>query len=345
MASHIGHTGKTTMTFQLACYFAKQNPGVRVLVMDFAEEGDLTKRMVGGCDAATSDKAKERFGGIFKILDDAKSSTSGANNWLWSKTVDIAGAAWQVSTENPAIPSNVYLLSSGAWPSAEPEMGVAERKKIVNTIRDSLQKSEHTWKLFCDTDGDRRPSFFTKIAYGLCPQAIVPLHVNKADLDRTETMLGILAGLRDAGEISTQVQLIIWNLVQVNKNEPSDYKFGALPFTPTKVNVSILEACNERILGLRAQCPGLFVHEGASDNDFVQNSTIIIRQLADTMLRPSEELGKPFVSMVEELGGKKSVKFKTGGVEYESAAKVVEEVDAAMRNLQEKFEAMSVARS
>jgi len=45
-------------------------------------------------------------------------------------------------------------------------------------------------------------------------EAIVPLHLNKSDLDRTETMLGLMHHLQEQGEIRTQVLFVVWNCVK-----------------------------------------------------------------------------------------------------------------------------------
>merc|ERR1711879_14794 len=115
------------------------------------------------------------------------------------------------------------------------------------------------------------------------------------------------------------------------------------PFTPTKVSLDILDTCNERLWTLSQQLEGLFVHHEAPQADFVQSSTLVQRQLADNVLKPSEELGIPFVRMVGQLeaSGKKSMKFKSGGVEYDAKDSVINGVDEAMRALGSKFEAMS----
>merc|ERR1712014_292136 len=94
------------------------------------------------------------------------------------------------------------------------------------------------------------------------------------------------------------------------------------------------------------QLKRLFVHHEASQVAFVQSSTLIQRQLADNVLKPSEELGIPFVKMVSQLAdsGKKSIKFKSGGVEYDAKDSVINGVDEAMRSLGAKLEAMSLTR-
>ena len=208
-------------------------------------------------------------------------------------------------------------------------MSEDERKLVCAKIQESVArffaKSEATWKLFCDTDGDRRPSLFTKIAYGLCPYAIVPLHANKSDLDRAENMLGIMHQMRSRGEISTQVLFVVWNFVKSIKDEPMEHNGNWLPFTPTKVNIDILSACNTRLCGIRKDLGGLFAYNSDVDRVFVKASTMVLRDLADNVLKPSEELGKPFVQMVDELAdsGKKTMKFKSGETEYVAAETVI----------------------
>lgn len=344
-ASHIGHTGKTTLSFHLSCQYAKKREDVSVLVMDLAEEGDLTKRMLGGVDAS-KEKVDEVFGAVFRLLGDADRKTSSLTRWLWSQTVDIKTHAIRVADHNPNVPGNVYLLSSGAWPRSEEPWSEQRRRALCAKILESLERSADTWKLFCDTDGDRRPSAFTMLAYGLCPQAIVPVGLSKSDLDRTETMFSLMAHMRRAGEISTQVLMVVWNNVKSVKDEPCAHRGATLAFSPSKVSLDILDACNRRLADL-ARDPdfeGVFVHGGAGvpAEQFIASSTAVMRQLADNVQKPAEELGLPFVMMAERLAGKSQVKFKSGGVEYEAKRPVVECASAAVDELCARFEAMVV---
>jgi len=341
-ASHIGHTGKTTLCFQMACYYAKKHPQIKVLVMDLAEEGDLTKRLLGGVDEAGR-KIDALFGGVFKLLQDAeRKSAGGLTNWWRGTSIDLTQHAIQISEHNPAIPPNLYLISSGAWPREDPPMTAADRKRVCDKIKDTLENSADTWKIFCDTDGDRRPSQFTMIGYCLCDRAIVPLHLNKADLDRTETMLGVMQELRTSGDINTQVLFIVWNFVKSIKDGEMQHNGTTLPFTPAKVNLDILDACNARVADIRKDLPGLFVHGDTSDDNFIKTSTTVLRQLADNVLKPSEELGLPFVRIVNQLAesGKSSLKFKSGSVEYTAAESLITSVDASLQHIEQKFEAI-----
>jgi len=339
-ASHIGHTGKTTHCFQRSCDFASKNPNVKVLVIDFAEEGDLTKRMMGGVDAS-KEKVESLFGSVFNLLTDAGKKSSGLTSWIWSSTLDIAQYAVQVNQHNANIPENLYLISSGAWPRDEQEMDVNQRKALCKKIKESLQKSTDTWKLFCDSDGDRRPSCFTKIGYGLCDYAVIPLHLNKGDLDRTETMLGVLNELRSKGEVDTKVLSVIWNFVEVRADKASDRNGFPLPFEMVKIDLEILDACNERLCGLRTSQQGLFVHEAKSDLDFLKSTVCVFRQLARNMLRQSEESGLPFCTIARSLAAKgtQSIEYKPyGRIEKKS----VEPVETALAELEARMSSMSL---
>lgn len=338
------------MCFNMSCYYAKRHPEVSVLVMDLAEEGDLTKRMLGGVESA-KEKVDAVFGAVFRLLGDADRKSSGLTSWLWSADLDITQHAIKVADHNENVPPNLFLVSSGAWPRQEDPMPAEKRKVISQKIRDSLERAKDTWKLFCDTDGDRRPSPFTMLGYSLCPLAIVPLHLSKSDADRIETMLGLMNELRQAGEINTQVLLVIWNMVKSQKDEPVTRGGMTLPFTPAQVSCQILDACNKNLFAVASDpaFAGLFVR-GSPDTpeeEFLANSVAVMRQLADNVLKPSEELGQPFVQMVDSLNasGKKQLTFESEGVKYQAKEDVVRSVDEAVCELSRKFEAMSVDTS
>jgi len=88
-------------------------------------------------------------------------------------------------------------------------------------------------------------------------------------------------------------------MIKSLKNDPFDHGGMSLPFTPTKVSLDILDSCNKRLRSLAKDPPELFVHEDAYK--FTENSMAILRQLADNVLKPSEELGMPFAEMVSQL--------------------------------------------
>eukprot|EP00811_Abedinium_folium_P035964 NODE_8714_length_1474_cov_8.576095.p1 GENE.NODE_8714_length_1474_cov_8.576095~~NODE_8714_length_1474_cov_8.576095.p1 ORF type:complete len:408 (-),score=102.39 NODE_8714_length_1474_cov_8.576095:131-1354(-) len=337
-ASHIGHTGKTTLCYQLSCRFAQQFPKMNVLVIDFAEEGDLTKRLLGGLDNSRS-HIETLFGGIFSLFSEAD-----RGRWLWSPDINIIEHAIKVHTYNNNAPENLFLVSSGAQPQADVKIKLDQHRRICAKILNSLHMAEETWKLFCDTDGDRRPAAFTRIAYGLCTQAIVPLHLNRTDKDRTHSMLSYMHDMRMKGEISTRVLFVVWNMVNSVKDEPCDYNGIVAPFQMTKVVQSIWNSCNSQLFQVAQDHPDLFISSAADEQDFARKSTVLMRLFADNVLKPSEELGKPFSSMIDEIErrGTATIAFTSGPVQYSTSATVLRGADEAVQMLCCQLKEMSL---
>jgi len=337
-ASHIGHTGKSTLCFQVACREAQHNPDAAVLVVDFSEEGDLTKRLLGGPDNARG-LVDTLCGGIFDLTAEADKR---AGAWFFGKDLDITKHTVQVSEHNPKVPNNLYLVSSGAYPRDEPQMDAATRNRVAGKIKESLDKNEKRWKLFCDTDGDRRPNSLTMLAYGLCRHAVVPLHLSKSDLDRAETMLGMMAHMRSQGEIQTQVVAVVWNCVKAYRDEPCEHAGMRLPFRPTKVSLDILDKCNARLFDTKQklQSSGLFLHSDADQQAFAQQSVVVVREFADNVLKPSEDLGVPVARMLEDMGSRSSLPFQSDGVKFEASRSTVEAVDGNIEALTGRLASM-----
>merc|ERR1712232_232666 len=111
--------------------------------------------------------------------------------------------------------------------------------------------------------------------------------------------------MRKNGDVNTQVQLIVWNMIKSQKDAPADVGGISLSFTPSSVSADILTACNARLVNLAKSedFTGLFAGGGpdVSDEEFLQSSVAGMRQLADNVLKPSEELGMPCVHMVTAL--------------------------------------------
>merc|ERR1711881_487475 len=99
--------------------------------------------------------------------------------------------------------------------------------------------------------------------------------------------------------------------------------------------MGILETCNDRLCSFSSELPGLFLHHGADEVSFRNSSTIVLRQLADNVLKPSEELGLPFVTMVENLAasGRKTMKFTSGNVTYDTKDEGIHNVAKSIQTI------------
>ena len=78
----------------------------------------------------------------------------------------------------------------------------------------------------------------------------------------------------------------MWSFNKSLKNGACSHSGMTLSFTPTKVALDILDSCNKRLSSLANELPAVFALGGA--DDFVETSTVVLRQFADNVLRPSE---------------------------------------------------------
>jgi len=226
--------------------------------MDLTELGDGTKRLFGGLEFMEG--KGNVLGGVFGMLDNAREAEedeerrqadeeAGRGRGLLSrlfgfgsKKVDFAveDHAVQVTSVNnkSGLPENIYLVSSGGATIEADEVeeyaGMKtheDRARITEALYRALKESDKTWRVFIDTDGDRRPNSLTKLGYLLADFCVLPIQADECDFQRVEQMLSVLGELRDRDQANCQVQLMMWNRVQVYNSETSAVGY----YTPPKV--------------------------------------------------------------------------------------------------------------
>ena len=65
-----GGTGKTTLTFQMICYYAKNHPDKKILAIDVCPQANLSELLLGGLEGNGSDN-------LLKIQGQSKRATLG----------------------------------------------------------------------------------------------------------------------------------------------------------------------------------------------------------------------------------------------------------------------------
>ena len=60
-----GGTGKTTLTFQMICYYAKNHPTKKILAIDVCPQANLSELLLGGLEGNGSDNLLK----IQRLLD------------------------------------------------------------------------------------------------------------------------------------------------------------------------------------------------------------------------------------------------------------------------------------
>jgi len=304
-ASQKGGTGKTLLSVQTACAYADAHPSENVLYMDMTELGDGSKRLFGGLEFM---EGKENLlGGVFGMIDKAvevaDAQAAGDGRGLLSRLFfrgpqtpefSIEDHAKHVNSVNKTsgLPDNMYLVSSGGATidtdeEVQEDPGIAtheDRSAICEALRKALTKSDKTWRVFVDTDGDRRPNSLTKLGYLLADFCVVPIQPDECDFQRVEQMLGVLGSLIGKEEANCKVGLLLWNRVQVYKGE----QCAVGHFTPPKVSVDTIEYLNGRLAELRKATPELFTP------DF---ETVLVRDFPDTIAKSANACGLAFCRM------------------------------------------------
>jgi len=303
-ASQKGGTGKTFLSVQCASTHAEANPSEHVLFIDMTELGDGTKRLLGGQEFM---EGKENtLGGLFglasKAMEVEEAKEKDQQRGLLSKlffrgsekpVFQIDDHARHVYTTSGTgnVPKNVYVISSGGQTIEEDEVEEAsgmyshdDRYVIVEALRKSMADSDKTWRVFIDTDGDRRPSVLTRLGYLLADFCVVPLQPDACDFQRVEQMLGTLQDLRSKGEANCQVELVLWNKVQLVKGDPSEVGH----FTTTKACIDTLKYLNAKLADMKKATPDLFTP------DFC---TVLVKDFPDTIAQPASACGLAFCCM------------------------------------------------
>eukprot|EP00397_Hematodinium_sp_SG-2012_P046017 GEMP01051858.1.p1 GENE.GEMP01051858.1~~GEMP01051858.1.p1 ORF type:complete len:337 (+),score=75.03 GEMP01051858.1:73-1083(+) len=317
-ASHKGGTGKTMLCFQIACQYAHENPEEHVLAFDLTELGDLTKRLFGH----RADVIEDQCGAIFDLfhaVDKQKSMLSVFKSSVgMNQKIDFTNSV-QPSVYNEAIPPNVYLVSSGA---ATQDMESFDYNKYAESIRSSLETSDKRWKVFIDTDGDRRPAPFTKLGYCLAHHIVVPLEPDFADFERLVQMVHTVDALSNELNFHSKISQVIWNKMQLQRVEGNEY--GS--FVTTKVAEELIDALNQRLYGI-AKESSLFLHkDDPTLKEFVMSTVCRVRDFSSTVCLPSNAQGLPFCRMQPGTITTGKVKFQIKAEQIDGAAENIKDI-------------------
>jgi hypothetical protein len=283
-------------------------------------------------------KSKGLFGGVFDLMDhtDEMSTKENKSGGFFAKLLsygsnertelNLESIGFRPSEFNPSIPENVLVITSGAEYIEETASPNEDIKRLATTFVEQLEKSPLTFKMFADTDGDKRESSFTKLALATCQYALIPITPDEADFERVHNVAHNLNELRQEGLIDVQVQKFIWNNLAVNKNEPSEYG----NFTTTKATGQVIAMLNRHIHHIGRKHPDLFSHtapaetEGPGYEEFIRAITLHCRQIPPNILTTCNGKGTPVCKMT---GGKYLLETPYGDVlEYSLGESVIREI-------------------
>jgi chromosome partitioning protein len=204
-----GGVGKSYLTFQIACEYARTHPNEKVLVVDMCPQANSSSMLLGGIESG--ENGLERLSGMTpprtisgyiadRIVSPYVNTNSGAN--YVTRVHDI----------NNWIPRNLFLVCG----DEELEMqasgirlacsaGPADSWRIVHTwIRDLIEDVKHSWNqeeitVFVDCN----PSFtvYTELAISASDRLIIPFSADGSSKRAVRSVLALVYGvLRRPGQ-------------------------------------------------------------------------------------------------------------------------------------------------
>ena len=208
-----GGVGKSYLTFQLACEYARTHPRERVLAVDLCPQANSSGMLLGGMEAGE------------KTLDELSSRTPRKNisgyieDRITSPYVNPrrgSGYVVQVASINEHVPENLYLVpgdeqlevqASRVLAATNP--GPQDAWRIVHTwISDLIADVKQSWNtkdaiVFLDCN----PSFtiYTELALGAADRLIIPFSSDGSSRRAVRTLLALVYGIaRQQGALQSQ---------------------------------------------------------------------------------------------------------------------------------------------
>ena len=198
-----GGVGKSYLTFQIACEYARMHRDQRILVIDLCPQANASSMLLGGMergeqqlDIISMSAPKRTIAGYIeeRICSPYVSPQTGANYLT------------QVSQINPYVSSNLYLVvgdeeleiqSSRASNATSP--GPTDAWRIVHSwISDLIEDIRRSWDVTNSTVFiDCNPSFtvYTELAMSASDRLIIPFSADGSSKRAVRTVLALIYGV------------------------------------------------------------------------------------------------------------------------------------------------------
>ena len=198
-----GGVGKSYLTFQIACEYARTHPNVNILVIDLCPQANSSGMLLGGMSKGE------------RVLEDLSSQTprktiSGyIEDRIRSPYVNPntgCGYLTWVSQYNTTVPENVHLIAGdeqleiqGARVLGATAPGPPDAWRDVHTwISDLIQDVKHLWSQDeCAVFIDCNPSFsiYTELALSASDRLIIPFSADGSSKRAVRAVLALLYGV------------------------------------------------------------------------------------------------------------------------------------------------------
>lgn len=271
-----GGTGKTSLTFQSVCRFAKIHPKYRILVIDACPQANLSELFLGGMSNSGSAKLLERqglvprcsIGGYFDARLPAPFSPPSFDAWDYITCPN---------DYNADVPDNIDLVCGD--PLLELQAiamntlanadlpGVNSWLGVIDWLNDFLSKVEGDFDYaFIDTN----PSFsmYTQLALASADRVILPVMADDSSRRAIQNAFSLMYGLKLPSEIyskytfATKMNAAGRELPRIHlilKNRLTQYMGKASAYE------AVLSGIDKDLVGLIRNYPNFFTFKKVDD--------------------------------------------------------------------------------
>lgn len=226
-----GGVGKSYLTFQLACEYARQHRDKRVLVIDFCPQANASSMLLGGIVQGEQNLSQ------FALAQPLRTISGYIEDRIRSPYVNPqtgGNYAHQVSHYNQHVTDNVYLVVGDEQLEVQASRvtgatfpGPQDAWRVVHTwINDLIADIKHSWNdhnttVFIDCN----PSFsiYTSIAMATAQRLLIPFSADGSSKRAVRGVLALVYGIaRNPGVQQSDFYL---NTQRFNMQKPLIYSY------------------------------------------------------------------------------------------------------------------------
>lgn len=207
-----GGTGKTSLSFQAICAFARQNPTKRVLVIDVCPQANLSELFLGGQEyeggknllTLHGDPGRRSIGGYFQTRLPKPFDKSG---------ISTAAFITKVTKFNEKVPDNISLVagdpllelqSNAISTLANTQIpGTDSWISVVRWLKDFLESAGADYN-YCFVDMNPSFSMYTQIALAACDRVVLPVTADDSSRRGIQNAMSLIFGIKLPSEIYAQ---------------------------------------------------------------------------------------------------------------------------------------------
>lgn len=271
-----GGTGKTTLSFQIICEYARQNPTKKLLAIDVCPQANLSELLLGGLNQGGSDRLLLRqglspratLGGYFQMrlpspysivkfaADEYLTHPSDYNHYIPDNIMLLCGdPLLELQANAMSTLANTQLPGTNTWLA------------IINWLNDFIANLSSSYDVvFLDAN----PSFslYTQIAVAACEKIVLPVMADDSSRRAIQNAFSLIYGLKLPSEIYSRYAFAE-KLKEANQALPKVHLILKNRLTqymgPASAYATVLEAIDRDVKNLILSYPDIFTFKDIRD--------------------------------------------------------------------------------